>query len=155
MKPATDVLYQAHQLQAERRGQPPLARGEFRARLPATYETDLTGLLVPRPGPKVQIKVLGQPKFQLGQVCITPNAAQALPATEVLAALARHAAGDWGALDDHDQRENDRALLQGGRIVSVYAVSTGQKFWVITEANFTHTNVELNICVLMLSLQKC
>ena len=96
MKPATDVLYQAHQLQAERHGQSALARGEFCARLPATYETDLTGLLVPRPGPTVQIKVLGEPKFQLGQVCITPNAAQALPASEVLAALARHAAGDWG-----------------------------------------------------------
>jgi hypothetical protein len=143
MNPATDVLYQVHQFQAERRGQPALSRGEFRARLPATYETDLTGLLAPRPGLTIRTKVMEEPKFKLGRVCITPHAAQAVPAVEVLTALARHTVGDWGALDAHDRQENERALSQGGRLVSVYETSTGQKFWVITEANFAQTTVLL------------
>ena len=143
MNPATDVLYQAHQIQAARRGQPALSRGEFRARLPATYETDLTGLLAPPPGLTVQITVTEEPKFKLGTVCITPNAAQAVPAIEVLTALARHTVGDWGALDEHDRQENERALSLGGRLVSVYETSAGQRFWVITEAHFTQTTVLL------------
>ena len=143
MNPATDVLYQAHLLQAARRGQPALSRGEFHARLPATYETDLTGLLAPRSGLTVRSKVMDEPKFKLGNVCITPNAAQAVPAVEVLTALARHTVGDWGALDEHDRQENDRALSQGGRLVSVYETSAGRRFWVITEANFTQTTVLL------------
>jgi len=46
-------------------------------------------------------------------------------------------------MDEHDQRENDRALIEGGQLMSVYTASTGQKFWVITEAGFSHTTVIL------------
>ncbi len=143
MNPTTDALYLVHTLQAARRGQPPLAQREFHARMAGTYETELTGLLAPPAGVTIQIQVPREPKFTLGQVCITPNAAEAVTGADVLQSLARHAAGDWGALDEHDRMENERALSHRGRLFSVYEASTGQKFWVITEAGFELTTVLL------------
>jgi hypothetical protein len=34
--------------------------------------------------------------------------------------LSRHASGDWGDLDAHDRRENERSLKHGWRILSSY-----------------------------------
>jgi hypothetical protein len=47
--------------------------------------------------------------------------------------LYRHVTGDWGQLDEHDVRENQRALVAGSRLFSAYRTRTGQKLWVITE----------------------
>ena len=58
------------------------------------------------------------PKFPLGQVVATSNAATQIPSAEVLLALARHVQGDWGTLDDEDRQSNDRALARGGRLFS-------------------------------------
>jgi hypothetical protein len=138
-----DPLYQVHQAQAARRALSPLAHADFCARLPETYDTDLTGLLLPPPDVTVQVKVTGEPQFKLGQLCITPNAAKAVPADEVLQAIARHAAGDWGLLDDHDRQENERALGSRGRLVSVYQSSNGSRFYVITDAGWQTTTLLL------------
>ncbi len=73
------------------------------------------------------------PKFGLGQMVITAGALAALSHEDVLAALARHAAGDWGELDPEDREANDRALREGGRLVSVYRSSQSVKFYIITE----------------------
>ncbi len=46
--------------------------------------------------------------------------------------LDRHLTGDWGEMDAHDSRLNDRALESGeDRIFSAYRTSTGEKLWVI------------------------
>ena len=155
MNPAQDALYRIHQCQAARRGQSALAYETFCARLPTTYETDLTGLFMPSANVTIQIDVKCEPRFQLGKVCITANAANAVPPNEVSQAVARHAAGDWGMLDEHDRQENERALGTCGRLVSVHQASNGNRFWVITDAGWLNTNVELHICPEMLSLQKC
>jgi hypothetical protein len=84
-----------------------------------------------------------QPRFALGRLYITANAARALPATDVLNAIARHAAGDWGLLDAHDRQQNERALRQGGRLFSVYQTGGGQRFYVITESSRDLTTVLL------------
>jgi hypothetical protein len=34
--------------------------------------------------------------------------------------LSRHASGDWGDLDAHDRRENERSLKHGWRSLSSY-----------------------------------
>ena len=47
------------------------------------------------------------PRFPLGRIVITPNALQSVPQPDVLAALRRHATGDWGEVDEHDHRENE------------------------------------------------
>ena len=43
--------------------------------------------------------------------------------------------GDWGELDENDVRENELSLQHGWRILSCYRLSTGVKFWIITEAD--------------------
>ena len=143
MPPARDVLYRVHQFQAQRRGQPALGRADFLARLPATYDTDLSGLLLPPAGGAVPIQVKCAPKVQLGQLCITPQAMATVPASDVLRAIARHAAGDWGALAEPDRQENERALRQRGRLLSAYEASNGTRFWVITDAGWATTTLLL------------
>ena len=133
MNPARDTLYQVHQFQAARRGQPPLPHDLFRARLATTFETDLTGLLTPPPTPTVRVEVRRRPKFELGRMCITAAASRAVPPEEVAKALARHVVGDWGDLDAHDWAANEQALRDGGRLLSVYQTAEGCRFYVITE----------------------
>ncbi|HJN08637.1 MAG TPA: type I restriction endonuclease subunit M [Pirellulaceae bacterium] len=74
---------------------------------------------------------------------MTQNAASTLPEPEVSAALARHAAGDWGDVDEHDRSANEMALKDGSRLFSVYHAKDGTKFWIITEANRSSTTVLL------------
>ena len=85
------------------------------------------------------------PGFSLGQIVATPGALEALeeagerPAT----LLKRHIAGDWGEMDEHDRRENDRSLEDGCRLLSAYTLATGTKLWIITEADRSSTTLLL------------
>lgn len=81
--------------------------------------------------------------FKLGQVVITPNAQNTVPAGDVQKALQRHAAGDWGDVDEHDRQENELSLKEGFRLLSVYHAQDGTKFWIITEADRSSTCVLL------------
>ena len=81
--------------------------------------------------------------FPLGRVVATANAADVLPRAEVLAAIDRHATGDWGELDDEDRLANERALRDGSRLLSVYRTESGTRFWIITEADRSATTVLL------------
>jgi hypothetical protein len=75
----------------------------------------------------------------------TPGALEALveagerPAT----LLKRHLTGDWGEVDEHDRRENERSLAEGCRLLSAYTLSTGAKLWIITEADRSSTTLLL------------
>ncbi|MHB9009165.1 MAG: hypothetical protein ACYDC1_19825 [Limisphaerales bacterium] len=141
MDPADDALYRVHQTQATRRGLSPLPYEQFCEQLRGQTDTDLTQLLTPRAG--VRIPGGGPPRFALGTLCITPTAATAIPAPEVLVALAHHVAGDWGRLSPDDWLENERALVTGGRLMSVYDAADGRSFYVITEADRSVTTVLL------------
>lgn len=60
--------------------------------------------------------------------------------------IRRHLNGDWGELSLEDQVTNAQALLNGGRIFSVYkplfTIGTySDKIWVITEADRSSTTV--------------
>jgi hypothetical protein len=57
--------------------------------------------------------------------------------------LARHASGDWGELDEHDRKANEHALEHGLRVLSVYTLSSGEKIWIITEADRSTTTILL------------
>jgi len=76
-------------------------------------------------------------KFQPGQIVATPGALEAFRASgeSPLAFLERHLAGDWGELDEHDRHENELSLQHSWRLLSAYTLSTGVKFWIITEAD--------------------
>ena len=82
-------------------------------------------------------------KFLLGQMVMTPGARDSIPPSEMLHALRRHARCDWGDLDDEDLAANNRALLEGTRLLSTYKSSAGIKFWIITEADRSATTVLL------------
>lgn len=82
-------------------------------------------------------------KFELGQVCATPAALEALQVNELnpVDLLARHHNGDWGDLDDDDKRENDYSVQHGLRIFSAYNLKDGQRIWIITEWDRSVTTV--------------
>jgi len=143
MNATQDALYRVHQLQAQRLGEAALPYEEFLSRLLHAYETDLSGLLPPPVGPKLKIQITVNTRFNLGRLCITQNVASAMPADEILKALERHAAGDWGVVDQSTWQQNDQALRDGKRLFSVYQSAAGQRFWVITEADRATTTVLL------------
>lgn len=76
----------------------------------------------------------------LGEIVITPNASLQLMTEEVLTALSRHRSGDWGDLCPEDIQANEDALMEGGRLLSVYG-SGHDRFWIITEADRSVTTV--------------
>lgn len=82
-------------------------------------------------------------KFPLGQLVVSRNATTEITPMDVLAAVARHAKGDWGDVCDDDRKENELALKEGFRLFSVYHAADGTKFWIITEADRSVTTVLL------------
>lgn len=51
--------------------------------------------------------------------------------------------GDWGDLDEEDRKENDLSVEEGFRILSAYELYTGEKVWIITEADRSSTTILL------------
>ena len=80
-------------------------------------------------------------RFPPGRVVATPAALELLGryGKTPREYLDRHLAGDWGDLDAHDYRENERALKTGARLFSAYAVSPLNRLWIITEADRSST----------------
>jgi hypothetical protein len=82
-------------------------------------------------------------KFPLGRVVAAPFALALIERSEMLAALSRHEHGDWGLVDEPDKQANERAFLEGTRLLSVYESQSGIRFWIITEADRSLTCVLL------------
>jgi hypothetical protein len=80
-------------------------------------------------------------RFRLGRIVATPNALSQLGQPDILTAIQRHQAGDWGEVCPEDRAANDRALAEGARLLSVYHTTTGVRFWLITEADRSVTTV--------------
>jgi len=80
-------------------------------------------------------------KFRLGKIVSTPNALNQLTQDDILLAIQRHQAGDWGDVDEDDRKENELSLEQGFRLFSVYHSVSGVKFWLTTEADRSVTTV--------------
>ena len=81
------------------------------------------------------------PFFAPGSIVATPGAMAKLTSEDMVAALKRHGSGDWGTCDAEDKHANDMALLDGGRLLSVYPLPGDAKesFWIITEADRSAT----------------
>jgi len=82
-------------------------------------------------------------KFSTGKIFTTPGVARHIPLAEIASALTRHSQGDWGTVGQEDWEENELSLTQGYRLFSVYQTTSGQKFWIITEADRSSTTVLL------------
>jgi hypothetical protein len=82
-------------------------------------------------------------RFPLGRMVATPNALSKLSNEDILRALQRHQAGDWGDVDEHDRQENELSLKEGFRLFSVYHSAQRVKFWIITESDRSSTTLLL------------
>lgn len=88
-------------------------------------------------------------KFRLGQIVATPSIIEACTSAYRLQCLARHSQGDWG--NSSDKAANDRALLNGSRIISAYPIDPSKPckgygsncLWIITEADRSATTLLL------------
>lgn len=87
--------------------------------------------------------ITNESKFSLGQPLITPGVMEKVHPEDAAKALVRHAAGDWGDVDEHDRKENEFALTRYLRLFSVYRDRDGTKFWIITEADRSATTILL------------
>ena len=83
--------------------------------------------------------------FDLGQAVATPGALHALRRSCQSPGefLTKHACGEWGDLDGHDEKQNWIAVREGGRILSSYKTRLGDAIWVITEADRSSTCILL------------
>ena len=72
-------------------------------------------------------------KFPLGRLVATTAVLASVSHEDIATGLARHLQGDWGDLDNDDRSANDRALIEGSRLLSAYHAANGTKFWIISE----------------------
>jgi hypothetical protein len=84
-------------------------------------------------------------RFHLRQVVLTPGAISALERAFVSAdvLLERHQRGDYGDVCQEDWKANDEAVVNGERVLSSYKLHTGEKIWIITEADRSATTLLL------------
>ena len=57
--------------------------------------------------------------------------------------LQRHLSGDWGDVSGPDVYENEYALGHDLRLLSSYKLKSGQRIWIITEADRSSTCILL------------
>jgi hypothetical protein len=94
-------------------------------------------------GLRIRVVMLLHTTFPLGALVATPSALDVISSNDVADGLRRHASRDWGDLREEDRQANDRALIEGTRILSAYANDSGLKFWIITEWDRSVTTVLL------------
>ena len=82
-----------------------------------------------------------RPRFELGLVVATPGALRALEAAgeQPKLYIERHVGGDFGEVDAEDKAANERAIHSGLRILSAYTLKTGERLWIISEADRSST----------------
>ena len=96
-----------------------------------------------------KIRVDQDVRFPLGELVITPAAAEAIHLVDALHCLLRHQFADWGDVDEEDWLANANALKKRERLFSVYRVehkkdgSRQVRCNVITEATREATTILL------------
>src|SRR5580765_3990652 len=84
-------------------------------------------------------------QFPLGRIVATPGALEALHRAGQSPSdfLSRHVRGDYGEISEEDRLENELALQQSFRLLSVYTTQAGDSLWVITESDRSVTTLLL------------
>jgi hypothetical protein len=83
--------------------------------------------------------------FELGDILIMPQAKQHLKEVGVNSdsLLVRHAACDWGDIENFEKEDNEIALKEGGILLSSYKLPDGTYVMVTTSRERTATTVSL------------
>lgn len=82
------------------------------------------------------------PLFALGRIVATPAALEVV-GDQSTDFIERHVRGSWEESPEEDRLANHRAVLDGGRIMSVHKTERGQLVWLITEADRSLTTLLL------------
>ena len=83
------------------------------------------------------------PRFCPGEIVATSKAVDRVTYKNIIPALSRHVVGDWGILGRKRWRANLSALKKGGRLISLYETTAGDKFQIITESDRSQTRIVL------------
>lgn len=81
-------------------------------------------------------------RFNTLHITATPAALDHIAATgtDPVKLALRHLSGDWGEISAEDQRQNDIALVTGGRLHSAFTIGS-RTIWIITEADRSVTTL--------------
>ncbi|VCJ27960.1 hypothetical protein [Burkholderia pseudomallei] len=84
-----------------------------------------------------------RPRFRPGRVFVTLTALEVLRNGRIspVELLLRHVSGDWGDLSESDCQQNELSLEAGLRLLSSYALPTGEDVWIITEWDRSSTTI--------------
>lgn len=93
------------------------------------------------PEPKKQQTKPAKIRFQPGTVVATIGATQVANHFQMIEMLRRHLSGDWGDVDSEDAKANEHAVKFGERILSSYRTPSGEKLWLLTEADRSATTI--------------
>ena len=87
--------------------------------------------------PEERVILAPPPLFPVGEIHFTPGARALFKRREEnpFDYLHRHMIGDWSEMDPADWEENRLAVDKRLRVFSAYHLTTGEKFWIITEAD--------------------
>lgn len=85
------------------------------------------------------------PKFQLGELRVTPGVIEQVDPEDALDCLVKHASGDWSELPAEDRKENEIALRSELRIWMTCRDRKGVRFWIVTEADRSFTTIKLPV----------
>ena len=83
------------------------------------------------------------PVYPLGRVTTTLGARRSLSRQDMLNALLRQMRGEWGSEVGDVQQGELPLVLDGCRVLGAYRSSSGQRFWIVTEADRSRTTVML------------
>ncbi|WFB36797.1 hypothetical protein P3T73_03350 [Kiritimatiellota bacterium B12222] len=81
----------------------------------------------------------------LGQIVATPRALEVIEDSGQfpLEFIKLHQNGNWGEISAEDWELNDKALECGDRLLSCYTIKSGNRIWIITEADRSVTTILL------------
>lgn len=82
-------------------------------------------------------------KLYLGRVYIAANLANSVLSEDILAALVKHASGNWDELPSEEAAVNLMALRRGEPVCSLQRCRNGRTLWIATEPDRGVTTVIL------------
>lgn len=87
-----------------------------------------------------------KPRFQPGHLVMTPRVNYLVQEGQLdpMKYLQRHVSGDWGDLSEQDRQANEKALLEGERLLSHYQITSTVTLMITTERDRSVTTLLLS-----------
>ena len=82
-----------------------------------------------------QFLIAAGPELQLGDVQIADRIWNRIPRNYIMFAIDLHECGHWGRVPEIDRVNNERALTEGGSVVSRWTFQRQPEFWIATDTS--------------------